>query len=150
MRVVLQRVKRASVDVEGDRIAEIGPGLLLLVGIALVDVHVDLGRLAHKIASLRVFADEDGKMNRSLLDVNGEVLAVSQFTLYGDTRKGRRPSYVGAAPPDVAEPLFGRLVESLVAEGVPVQAGRFGARMQVELTNDGPVTLVLEVEGPGG
>ena len=149
MRVVLQRVKHASVDVDGERIAEIGPGLLLFVGIAPGDAGVNLGQVAHKIVSLRVFGDEDGKMNRSLLDVNGEILAVSQFTLYGDARKGRRPSYVGAATPEVAEPLFDRLVESVAAEGVPIQTGRFGAKMQVELTNDGPVTLVLEVEGPG-
>lgn len=148
MRIVVQRVRRASVDVEGARIAEIGPGLLLLVGIAPDDVEADLKRLAVKISTLRIFADVDGKMNRSVLDVVGEVLAVSQFTLYGDTRKGRRPSYVGAAPPEVAEPLFDRLVEAIADEGIPVQTGRFGAKMAVELTNDGPVTLVLEVERP--
>lgn len=149
MRVVLQRVARASVDVEGERIAEIGPGLLLLVGIGQADEEIDLERLARKIVSLRVFPDEAGLMNRSLLDVRGEVLAVSQFTLYGDTRKGRRPSYVAAARPDVAEPLFDRFVDALRAEGVSTQTGRFGAKMAVELTNDGPVTLVLEVEGTG-
>ena len=146
MRIVVQRVRRASVDVEGERIAEIGPGLLLLVGIAPDDVGVDLKRLAVKILMLRIFADADGKMNRSVLDVGGEVLAVSQFTLYGDTRKGRRPSYTAAAPPEVAEPLFNRLVEAMANEGIPVQAGRFGAKMAVELTNDGPVTLMIEVE----
>jgi len=149
VRVVLQRVARASVDVEGERIAEIGPGLLLLVGIGQADEEIDLERLARKIVSLRVFPDEAGLMNRSLLDVRGEVLAVSQFTLYGDTRKGRRPSYVAAARPDVAEPLFDRFVDALRAEGVSTQTGRFGAKMAVELTNDGPVTLVLEVEGTG-
>ena len=149
MRVVLQRVARASVDVEGERIAEIGRGLLLLVGVGQLDEGVDLERLARKIVSLRVFPDEAGLMNRSLLDVGGDVLAVSQFTLYGDTRKGRRPSYVAAARPEVAEPLFDRFVDALRAEGVSTQTGRFGARMAVELTNDGPVTLVLEVEGTG-
>ena len=149
MRVVLQRVARASVDVEGERIAEIGRGLLLLVGVGQLDEGVDLERLARKIVSLRVFPDEAGLMNRSLLDVGGDVLAVSQFTLYGDTRKGRRPSYVAAARPEVAEPLFDRLVDALQAEGVSTQTGRFGAKMAVDLTNDGPVTLVLEVEGTG-
>jgi len=149
VRVVLQRVARASVDVEGERIAEIGRGLLLLVGVGQLDEGVDLERLARKIVSLRVFPDEAGLMNRSLLDVGGDVLAVSQFTLYGDTRKGRRPSYVAAARPEVAEPLFDRFVDALRAEGVSTQTGRFGARMAVELTNDGPVTLVLEVEGTG-
>jgi D-tyrosyl-tRNA(Tyr) deacylase len=148
VRIVVQRVRRASVDVEGARIAEIGLGLLLLVGIAAEDAEVDLKRLAVKITTLRIFADVDGKMNRSVLDVGGEVLAVSQFTLYGDTRKGRRPSYAGAAPPEVAQPLFDRLVEAIAGEGVPVQTGRFGATMAVELTNDGPVTLVIEVEQP--
>ncbi len=148
MRIVVQRVRRASVDVEGARVAEIGPGLLLLVGIAAEDVEADLKRLAVKITTLRIFADVDGKMNRSVLDVGGEVLAVSQFTLYGDTGKGRRPSYAGAAPPEVAKPLFDRLVEAIAREGIPVQTGRFGANMAVELTNDGPVTLVLEVEQP--
>jgi len=149
VRVVLQRVARASVDVEGERIAEIGRGLLLLVGVGQLDEGVDLERLARKIVSLRVFPDEAGLMNRSLLDVGGDVLAVSQFTLYGDTRKGRRPSYVAAARPEVAEPLFDRLVDALQAEGVSTQTGRFGAKMAVDLTNDGPVTLVLEVEGTG-
>ena len=145
MRVVIQRVRRASVDVDGVRIAEIGHGLLLLVGIAHADEDVGLARLAHKIVTLRIFSDEEGKMNRALVDTGGEVLAVSQFTLYGDTRKGRRPSFVGAAPPEVAEPRFDAFVEALAAEGLTVRTGRFGAKMDVELVNDGPVTLILEV-----
>ncbi len=145
MRCVVQRVGRASVDVAGERIAEIGRGLLLLTGIAPDDAGVDLRRAAHKIANLRVFEDPEGKMNRSLLDVGGEILAVSQFTLYGDTRKGRRPSFVGAAPPEVAEPLFEAFVEALRAEGADVETGRFGAKMAVELLNEGPVTLIIDV-----
>ncbi|MGB2982990.1 MAG: D-aminoacyl-tRNA deacylase [Candidatus Bipolaricaulia bacterium] len=148
MRVVVQRVRRAAVDVEGRRIAEIEHGLLLLVGIAPEDGTIDLARLARKITTLRVFEDEEGKMNRSVLDSGGEILAVSQFTLYGDTRKGRRPSFVGAAPPDVAQPLFDKLVTAIEEEGVPIQTGRFGAKMAVELVNSGPVTLILEVEPP--
>lgn len=147
MRIVLQRVGRASVDVAGERIAEIGRGLLLFVGVAHEDEHADLDRLAGKVVNLRVFPDAEGRMNRSLLDIEGELLAVSQFTLYADTRKGRRPSYVGAAPPEIAEPLFDAFVEALRRHGVLVRTGRFGARMAVELTNDGPVTLILEVEG---
>jgi D-tyrosyl-tRNA(Tyr) deacylase len=146
VRVVVQRVRRASVDVEGSRIAEIGSGLLLLVGIAPSDARIDLGKLAKKIVDLRIFADEEGKMNRSVLETGGAVLAVSQFTLYADTRKGRRPSFVNAAPPEVAEPVFDRLARAIASQGVRVETGRFGAKMAVELTNDGPVTLVIEVE----
>ena len=146
MRIVAQRVRRASVDVEGSRIAEIGPGLLLLVGIAPGDERIDLDKVANKIVELRIFADEEGKMNRSVLEAAGSVLAVSQFTLYADTRKGRRPSFVGAAPPEVAEPVFDALVEAIASRGVRVETGRFGAKMAVELTNDGPVTLVIEVD----
>ena len=148
MRLVVQRVRSASVDVAGERIAEVGVGLLLLVGIAPGDIDVDLRKAARKVVHLRVFEDGDGKMNRSLLDVGGRVLAVSQFTLYGDTGKGRRPSFVGAAAPEVAEPLFDAFVEALRAEGVHVETGRFGAKMAVELVNDGPVTLVIEVAPP--
>jgi len=150
MRVVVQRVRRASVDVGGERIAEIGFGLLLLVGIAPEDVSVDLQRAAGKIVDLRVFADDEGKMNRSLREVGGKVLAVSQFTLYGDTRKGRRPSFVGAAAPEIAEPLFDKLVDAIREQGVEVETGRFGAKMAVELVNDGPVTLLIEVALPNG
>lgn len=148
MRLVVQRVKRASVDVGGERIAEIGRGFLLLVGIAPDDVRTDLSRAARKIVDLRVFEDDEGKMNRSLRDVGGEVLAVSQFTLYGDTRKGRRPSFVDAADPAIAEPLFDAFVEALREQGVGVATGRFRAKMAVDLLNDGPVTLVIEVAPP--
>jgi len=148
MRLVVQRVKRASVDVAGERIAQVEAGLLLLVGIASGDVDVDLRKIAGKIVNLRIFEDEDGKMNRSLVDAGGRILAVSQFTLYGDTGKGRRPSFVGAAAPAVAEPLFDAFVDALRAEGVHVATGRFGAKMAVELINDGPVTLVIEVAPP--
>ena len=148
MRVVVQRVQRASVDVDGERIAEINRGLLLLVGIAPEDVDVDLRRAAGKIVDLRIFTDDEGKMNRSLRDIGGEVLAVSQFTLYGDTRKGRRPSFVRAAAPEIAEPLFDAFVDAIRGQGVEVETGRFGAKMAVELVNDGPVTLLIEVAPP--
>lgn len=145
MRVVLQRVSHASVDVAGRRVAEIGQGLLLLVGIASADSDIDLARFAKKIVDLRIFEDEAHKMNRSLRDIKGAVLVVSQFTLYADVRKGRRPSFVDAAPPELAEALFDDFVTILRAEGVQVQTGQFGAKMNVGLENDGPVTLVLEV-----
>jgi len=145
VRVVLQRVSHASVDVGGDRIAAIDEGLLLLVGVAPGDDAVVLEKAARKIVQLRIFEDAEGRMNRSLLDIGGRILAVSQFTLYGDTRKGRRPSFTGAAPPEIAEPLFDAFVEALRAQGVVVEMGRFGAKMAVELQNDGPVTLVIEV-----
>jgi D-tyrosyl-tRNA(Tyr) deacylase len=145
MRIVLQRVTGASVRVGDEVIGAIEHGLLLLVGIAPDDVEVDLDKVASKVCQLRIFEDEAGKMNRSLLDVGGDVLAVSQFTLYGDTAKGRRPSFVGAAPPDVAEPLFDAFVERLRVQGVDVATGRFGAKMDVELVNHGPVTLVLDL-----
>ena len=145
MRIVLQRVSYASVDVEGTRIAEIGQGLLLLVGIASEDSAVDLGKTAKKIADLRIFEDVEGKMNRSLRDIGGAVLAVSQFTLYADISKGRRPSFIHAAPPELAEPLFNSFVDALRSADVDVKTGRFGAKMDVRLENDGPVTLTLEV-----
>ena len=145
MRIVLQRVSYASVDVDGTRIAEIGQGLLLLIGVACEDSTVDLGKTAKKIADLRIFEDDEGKMNRSLRDIGGAVLAVSQFTLYADISKGRRPSFIHAAPPELAEPLFESFVDALRLEGIDVQAGRFGAKMAVRLENDGPVTLTLEV-----
>jgi len=146
MRVVLQRVDHASVDVGDDRIASIAQGLLLLVGITNGDETVDLARTARRIVDLRIFEDDQEKMNRSLRDIGGEILAVSQFTLYADTRKGRRPSFVGAAGPDVALPLFDRFVACLRDEGVDVQTGEFGAKMDVRLCNSGPVTILLEVE----
>ena len=145
MRVVLQRVKSASVAVEDEIISEVGPGLLLFVGVAVSDGEAEAGWLAEKLAGLRIFNDEEGKMNLSVQDVGGEVLAVSQFTLLADTKKGKRPSFVGAAPPEEAEPLFDYLCERLRAAGVvSVKTGSFGAMMSVALVNDGPVTIVLE------
>lgn len=145
MRVVLQRVERAAVRVGVEPVGSIGAGLLLLVGVGHGDDRLDLAAAARKILDLRVFPDAEGKMNLSLRDLGGDVLAVSQFTLYGDTRKGRRPSYTHAAPPKVAEPVFNAFVRALQAEGARVAVGRFGAHMSVELVNDGPVTLVLEL-----
>ena len=145
MRVVLQRVKSASVAVEDEMISEVGPGLLLFVGVAASDGEAEADWLAEKLAGLRIFNDEEGKMNLSVRDVGGEVLAVSQFTLLADTKKGKRPSFVGAAPPEEAESLFDYLCERLRAAGVvSVKTGSFGAMMSVELVNDGPVTIVLE------
>jgi D-aminoacyl-tRNA deacylase len=145
LRIVLQRVKEASVTVKGDRISNIGPGLLLLVGITHGDGESEADWLAEKISGLRIMADEEGKMNLSVRDVEGAVLAVSQFTLLADTRKGKRPSFVAAAPPEEAARLFGYFCERLRTAGVdPVQTGRFGAMMDVALVNDGPVTIVLE------
>lgn len=144
MRVVLQRVSRASVTVDGAEIASIGRGFLLLVGVGHGDTPADAERLARKIAGLRIFADAEGAMNLDLAQVAGEVLVVSQFTLYGDTRKGRRPSWTDAADPTAAAPLVTALADSLEREGVPVARGVFGADMQVSLVNDGPVTLVLD------
>ncbi len=145
MRVVLQRVAHASVTVGGETISEIGPGLLLLVGVAKGDGEAEADWLAEKVAGLRVLADEDGKMNRSVREVGGEILAVSQFTLLADTRKGKRPSFVGAAPPEEASPLFDYFCEGLRAAGVAsVKTGSFGAMMDVSLVNDGPVTIVLD------
>ncbi len=144
MRVVLQRVARAAVAVDGRPVATIGRGLVALVGFTHADDASAPDWMAEKIAGLRIFADADGKMNRSVTDVGGAVLVVSQFTLYGDARKGRRPSFVDAAPPDAAVPLYERFVAALQAQGVAVATGVFGALMAVELVNDGPVTLVLE------
>lgn len=145
MRIVLQRVTEASVTVSGVEISRIGPGLLLLVGVADGDDEPEADWLAGKIAGLRIMADEEGKMNRSVGDVGGAILAVSQFTLLADARKGRRPSFVGAAPPEEAARLFDYFCEQLRAAGVSrVETGRFGAMMDVALVNDGPVTIVLE------
>jgi len=144
MRIVLQRVSHARVSVDDQVIAEIGPGLVLLVGIGPTDGE-DQGRyLAEKIANLRIFEDQDGKMNRSLLDVGGGAIVVSQFTLFADTRKGRRPSFTDSAHPLIAEPLVIRFASFLVEQGVPTQSGEFGAHMLVEIANDGPVTIYLE------
>ena len=145
MRVVLQRVSRASVHVDGEVVGRIARGYLLLVGFTEGDDEEALTWMADKVVGLRVFPDEEGRMNLDLQRVGGDLLVVSQFTLYGDTRKGRRPSFVHAAPPDVAIPLYDRFVELLEerCEGA-VATGEFGAMMDVELVNDGPVTLVLE------
>ncbi len=144
MKVVIQRVERAKVTVEGEVIGQIGRGLLLLVGLGKGDDEAKLRWAADKIVNLRIFEDEQGKMNRSLREVGGKLLVVSQFTLYGDLRRGRRPSFDGAAPPEEAERLFDRFVELLRESGLVVETGRFGAYMAVELVNDGPVTLILE------
>jgi D-tyrosyl-tRNA(Tyr) deacylase len=144
MRVLLQRVSQASVTVDGTVIGRIGRGYCLLVGITHDDGQAEAAWLAHKIVGLRIFEDDDGKMNRALSDVDGAILAVSQFTLYGDTRKGRRPSFIHAARPEHAEPLFDYFVSSLRQLGVTVETGAFGAMMDVEIHNDGPVTLMLE------
>jgi D-tyrosyl-tRNA(Tyr) deacylase len=147
MRAVLQRVTRASVTVEGQVVGEIGAGLLVLVGVVDGDDPADAQALAAKIAELRVFADLDGKMNRSVTEVGGAVLVVSQFTLYGDVRRGRRPSFTRAAPPEVARPMVAAVVAGLREHGLQVEQGVFGAHMTVALVNDGPVTLVIDVEG---
>jgi D-aminoacyl-tRNA deacylase len=140
VRALVQRVSSASVSVEGEQVAAIGRGLLVLLGIHRDDGPEQAERIAHKLLALRIFEDHEGRMNRSVEEVGGEVLCVSQFTLYGDARKGNRPSFVEAAPPEEAEPLYERVREGLHAEG-----GRFGARMAVALVNDGPVTLLVEV-----
>jgi D-aminoacyl-tRNA deacylase len=144
MRVVLQRVSRGRVSVAGRTLAEIGPGVVILLGIGTGDGEEQARYLAEKIAHLRIFEDEQGKINRSLLDVGGQAILVSQFTLYADTRKGRRPSFTGAAPPEIASPLVERFAGLLSALGVPTQTGQFGAHMLVEIFNDGPVTIWLE------
>jgi D-tyrosyl-tRNA(Tyr) deacylase len=139
VRALVQRVSEASVTVDGDEVARIGPGLLVLLGIRRGDGEAEADRITAKLLALRIFEDGEGKMNLSVGDAGGEVLCVSQFTLYGDTRKGNRPSFVEAAPPEDAEPLYERVREALGAKG-----GVFGARMAVALVNDGPVTLLLE------
>jgi len=145
MRALVQRVTRASVRVDDELVGQIDAGLLVFVGVTHTDDVAIATKLAAKVASLRVFADEAGAMNRSLVDVGGAALVVSQFTLYGDTRRGRRPSWVDAARPEHAEPLVDAVVAALGDHGVAVRTGRFRADMQVELVNDGPVTLALEV-----
>jgi D-tyrosyl-tRNA(Tyr) deacylase len=144
MRVVLQRVSRAAVTIRGDRVSEIGRGYLLLVASGADDGEGEVDRLAEKIVNLRVFPDSDGRMNLPLADVGGDVLVVSQFTLYGDVSRGRRPSWAGAAPPEVAEERIEAFARALESLGVRVARGVFRADMQVELVNDGPVTLVLD------
>ena len=144
MRVVVQRVSKGKVSVDDSTVAEIGHGVVLLVGIGPDDGESQAKYLAEKIAHLRIFADHEGKTNLSLLDVGGEAIVVSQFTLYADTRKGRRPSFINAAPPEMAKPLISRFTENLRFHGVPCQIGKFGADMQVEIHNDGPVTILME------
>jgi len=140
----VQRVSSARVEVAGKIVGSIGKGLLAFVGVARDDVDDDARTTASKISGLRVFNDDDGAMNRSLLEAGGSILAVSQFTLYGDVRKGRRPSFVDAAPGESAQALFDRVVELLRRDGIAVETGVFGASMQVELTNDGPVTILID------
>jgi D-tyrosyl-tRNA(Tyr) deacylase len=144
MRAVVQRVARARVVVEGETVGEVGRGLLVLLGVARADTAEQAQWLADKVVSLRIFEDDEGKMNRDVGEVGGGVLVVSQFTLYGDCRKGRRPSFVEAAPPETAVPLYEAFVNAVRARGVPAATGRFGAMMQVELVNDGPVTLIVD------
>jgi len=144
MRAVIQRVSSARVEVGGDVVGSIGKGFVALVGVARDDGDDDARVTASKISGLRVFNDDGGAMNRSLADAGGSVLAISQFTLYGDARKGRRPSFLDAASPDAAKPLFERVVELLRRDGINVETGVFGASMQVELTNDGPVTILID------
>jgi D-tyrosyl-tRNA(Tyr) deacylase len=139
VRALVQRVARAAVTVDGERVAEIGPGLLVLLGVRTGDGEAEADKLVRKLLALRIFEDDGGRMNLSVTDAGGELLCVSQFTLYGDARKGNRPSFARAAPPEEAEPLYER-----VRDGLGAQGGRFGARMQVELVNDGPVTLLVE------
>ena len=149
MRVVAQRVSSASVDVGGETVGAIGKGLLLLVGVTHDDTEADAKWMADKIAGQRIFEDGDGKMNLSVLEVGGSVLSVSQFTLYGDCRKGRRPNFMEAARPELAEPLYETLNRMLREQGLTVETGRFGAMMEVRLVNDGPVTLVLDTKDRG-
>ena len=144
MRVLIQRVSKASVTVQGQIISAIGKGLLILLGIGHGDGEEQVKFLAEKVANLRIFEDEQGKTNLSILDVNGEAIVVSQFTLYANTIKGRRPSFIDAALPDAAEPLVDRFVDLLRSHRVPTQTGKFGAHMEVEIHNDGPLTIWLE------
>lgn len=144
MKLVIQRVTRASVSIEETRVENISKGLVVLLGIEKGDDSPDVDYLVEKMVNLRIFSDENGKMNLSLMDVRGEILLVSQFTLAGDCRKGKRPSFDKAMPPGEAEPLYNQFKEILTRQNIPVREGRFGAMMQVELVNDGPVTFILE------
>jgi D-tyrosyl-tRNA(Tyr) deacylase len=144
MRACLQRVSQARVEVGGETTGQIGRGLLVLLGVAASDADAELAWLAEKIIHLRIFEDDQGKMNRSLAEVGGAMLVVSQFTLYGDCRKGRRPSFLDAAPPEQAERMYQQFVEYVAGQGIEVATGRFRADMQVSLTNDGPVTIWID------
>lgn len=146
MRALIQRVSGASVAVDGETVGKIGRGLLVLLGVGKDDREADANLLADKVANLRILDDEAGKMNLSTLDVQGEVLAVSQFTLFADSRRGRRPSYIGAAPPEEAKRLYEYFMDRLRSSGISVQAGRFQAMMDVELVNSGPVTIWLDTD----
>jgi D-tyrosyl-tRNA(Tyr) deacylase len=144
MRVIIQRVSEASVSIDSQVKAKIGYGLMILVGISTEDNQEDIDWLTQKIINLRVFNDENGKMNLSLLDIKGEVLLISQFTLFASTKKGNRPSFIQSAKPEIAIPLYEQLIESLKATGIEIKTGRFGADMKVSLTNDGPVTIIID------
>ena len=144
MRAVVQRVSSGSVTIDGEVVGKIGKGLVILLGVKNGDTEADAKFVADKCANLRIFADEDNKFNLSAKDVGGEMLVISQFTLYGDTRKGRRPSFVEAAPPEVSKPLYEKFVEYLKENGLKVATGEFGAMMLVEINNDGPVTIIVE------
>jgi len=146
MRAVIQRVTEARVRIDDEVVGKIGPGLLVLLGVAKSDTEEQARWLADKIVSLRVFNDDDGKMNRDVAEIEGAVLIVSQFTLYGDSSKGRRPSFIDAAPPEIAIPLYEVFINAIKAHGIPTQTGRFGAMMQVELINEGPVTLIIDAK----
>jgi D-tyrosyl-tRNA(Tyr) deacylase len=147
VRAVIQRVERASVSVDGETVGSIGPGVAVLLGVGAEDGEKDALWMAGKTAGLRIFEDAEGKMNLSVLDTGGEALVVSQFTLYGDARKGRRPSFTSAAPPEKADRLYGCFVSELAKLGLRVQTGRFRAKMLVEIMNDGPVTILLDSAG---
>ncbi len=144
MRAVIQRVSEAKVEIDGNVVGEIGAGLMILLGVCKRDREKDLAWLVDKIVGLRIFKDDAGKMNRSVQDIDGQVLVVSQFTLYGDCRKGRRPGFDQAAPPETAEPLYEKALEMFRERGLVTASGVFGAYMQVSLVNDGPVTFVVE------
>ena len=146
MRCVVQRVTEASVTVNGETVGAVGPGLMVLIGVSTEDTDADLKYMAEKVPNLRIFDDENGVMNRSVLDAGGSILAVSQFTLYGDARGGRRPSYIRAAKPDEANALYERLVAAWRAKGIHVETGRFRTEMKVSLVNDGPVTILIDSE----
>ena len=144
MKAVIQRVQHASVVVDGDTVGQIGPGLLVLLGVGRDDTDEDVRFIARKVAEMRIFSDAEGKFNLALSDIGGSILLVSQFTLYADTRKGRRPSFTGAAAPEVAEALVERCAQLWREAGITVETGRFGAHMDVSLLNDGPVTIILD------